>query len=262
MVGIACRKPSELSLSEATGIRQRLAAILAADAVGYSRLMAQDDQGTVVTLDAARSTFRNAIHARSGRVVDMAGDSVLAVFETAAGAVGAALDVQRVLESQANKLPEDRRMRFRIGVHLGDLIEKPDGSIYGDGVNIASRLQALALPGGVTVSDAVRSSVRNRVRGSFEDIGQQQVKNIADPVHAFRMHPEDGLATTGRNDATVDSKSIAVLPFVDMSERHDQEYFSDGLSEELIDHLSHAPGLKVIARTSSFQFKGKNEECG
>jgi adenylate cyclase len=246
-------------LSEATGIRQRLAAILAADAVGYSRLMAQDDQGTVETLDGARSTFRNAIHANSGRVIDMAGDSVLAVFETAAGAVGAALDVQRVLESQAAKVPEDRCMRFRIGVHLGDLIEKPDGSIYGEGVNIASRLQVLASPGGVTVSDAVRSSVRNRVRASFEDMGEQQFKNIADPVHAFRMHPEDGLGT-GRNRATVDSKSIAVLPFVDLSEKHDQEYFSDGLSEELIDHLSHAPGLKVIARTSSFQFKGKNED--
>ena len=174
-------------MSEAKGIRQRLAAILAADAAGYSRLMAQDEQATVAALDAAREAFRAAIQAHGGHVIDMAGDSVLAVFETAASAVSTALDVQQALEALADGVPADRRMRFRIGVHMGDIIEKPDGTVYGDGVNIAARLEGLALPGGITVSDAVRGSVRHRVAATFEDLGDQQVKNITDPVRAFRV---------------------------------------------------------------------------
>ena len=149
--------------------------------------MALDEQATVTSLDAARDAFAAAIRNHNGRVIDMAGDSVLAVFETAGGAVSAALDVQQNLEVLATGAPADRRMRFRIGVHLGDIIEKADGSIYGDGVNIAARLQGLALPGGITVSDAVRGSVRNRLAATFEDLGDQQVKNIADPVRAFRV---------------------------------------------------------------------------
>jgi len=167
--------------------RQRLAAILAADAAGYSRLMAADEAGTVVALDAARACFRSAIEAQRGRVIDMAGDSVLALFETAAGAVSAALAVQGQLAAQAAELPEERRMRFRIGVHLGDVIEKPDGSIYGDGVNIAARLQALAEAGGVTVSDAVHGAVKKRIAARFDDQGEQQVKNIGEPVRAYRV---------------------------------------------------------------------------
>ena len=126
-------------------LKQRLAAILAADVAGYSRLMAADERATVQSLDAARALFRARIEANQGRVIDMAGDSVLAVFETAAGAVLAALDVQRQIESLLGDVPEDRRMRFRVGVHLGDVIEKGDGTIYGDGVNIAARLEGLAL---------------------------------------------------------------------------------------------------------------------
>ena len=131
-----------------TSTRQRLAAILAADVAGYSRLMAADERATVQSLDAARALFRSRIQANQGRVIDMAGDSVLAVFETAAGAVLAALDVQQEIESLLGDVPEERRMRFRIGVHLGDVIEKGDGTIYGDGVNIAARLEGLALPAG------------------------------------------------------------------------------------------------------------------
>ncbi|MEO6410012.1 MAG: adenylate/guanylate cyclase domain-containing protein [Burkholderiaceae bacterium] len=170
------------------GNRHRLAAILAADAAGYSRLMAHDEEATVASLDEARNAFRVAIQANGGRVIDMAGDSVLAVFETAAGAVSAALEVQKALEDRAAGIPADRRMRFRIGVHLGDVIEKPDGSVYGDGVNIAARLEGLALAGGITVSDAVQGAVRHRIAASFEDLGDQLVKNIADPVRAFRVH--------------------------------------------------------------------------
>jgi class 3 adenylate cyclase len=159
--------------------RQRLAAILSADAEGYSRLMAQDERATLAALDAARAVFRREIDLHHGRVVDMAGDSVLAVFDTATGAVNAALGAQKSLGASA--------LRFRIGVHLGDVIEKADGTIYGDGVNIAARLQALAAAGGVTVSDAVRGSVKSRVGASFDDQGEQQVKNMPEPIRAYRV---------------------------------------------------------------------------
>ncbi|MCZ6666990.1 MAG: adenylate/guanylate cyclase domain-containing protein, partial [Gammaproteobacteria bacterium] len=170
-----------------TGLKQRLAAILAADVAGYSRLMAADEHATVAALDAARAVFRSEIESNQGRVIDMAGDSVLAVFETATGAVSSALAVQAQLGSLIGDVPEDRRMHFRIGVHLGDVIEKSDGTIYGDGVNIAARLEGLAEPGGITVSDAVQGVVRGKVPASFVDQGEQTVKNIPQPVRAFRV---------------------------------------------------------------------------
>jgi adenylate cyclase len=148
--------------------------------------MAQDDIGTVASLEAARSVFRSEIELHRGRVVDTAGDSVLAIFETAAGAVSTALAVQRQLEDLATGVPADRCLRFRIGVHLGDVIQKPDGTVYGDGVNIAARLQSLALPGGVAVSDAVQAAVRHRIAATFEDLGEQHAKNI-DPLRVYRV---------------------------------------------------------------------------
>ena len=182
--------------------RKRLAAILAADAVGYSRLMAHDEQATVAALDAARSVFRTTIAAHDGRVIDTAGDSVLAIFETAAGAVTAAIVVQQRIEALVDGVPADRRMRFRIGVHMGDVIEKSDGTIYGDGVNIASRLEGLAQPGGIAVSDAVHGAVRNRIAATFEDLGDQQVKNIADPVHVYAARPlAPGVRLAQRSEA-------------------------------------------------------------
>lgn len=166
--------------------RTRLLAVLAADAVGYSRLISLDDLGTVEALDAARAVFSAEIAGHDGRVIDMAGDSVLAVFETATAAVKAALAIQRQLAASTGQdLPDDRRMRFRIGVHVGDVIEKTDGTVYGDGVNIAARLQGLADPGGVTVSHAVQGIVTGRVEIGFVDIGEQTVKNIAQCVRAF-----------------------------------------------------------------------------
>ena len=172
--------PAAAAAAEQPGqFRQRLAAILSADAEGYSRLMAQDEHATLGALDAARAVFRREIELNHGRVVDMAGDSVLAVFDTATGAVTAALGAQKSLDASA--------LRFRIGVHLGDVIEKADGTIYGDGVNIAARLQALAAAGGVTVSDAVRGSVKSRVGASFDDQGEQQVKNMPEPIRAYRV---------------------------------------------------------------------------
>ena len=177
-----------------TELRQRLEAILAADAAGYSRLMSVDEAATVVALDAARGIFRTQIESRQGRVIDTAGDSVLAVFETARGAVEAALAIQRELDASSRDIPEDRRMRFRIGVHLGDVIEKADGTVYGAGVNIAARLQALAEPGGIAVSEAIYGAVKNRLKLACADLGEQKVKNIADPVRAYALRFKEGQA--------------------------------------------------------------------
>src|SRR5437879_11128836 len=151
--------------------------------------MTADEQATVAALDAARAIFRSRIESSQGRVIDMAGDSVLAVFDSATGAVSAAVAVQKALEAAARTTSDDRRMRFRIGVHLGDLIEKADGTVYGDGVNIAARLEGLAEPGGITVSDAVHGAVRGKINAEFVDQGEQWVKNITHPVRAFKVVP-------------------------------------------------------------------------
>ena len=252
--------------------RQRLVAILAADAAGYSRLMAADDRATVAALDAARAVFRAQIESHQGRVIDMAGDSVLAAFETAIGAVDAALAVQRALPALHAAVAEDQRLRFRIGVHLGDVIEKPDGTVYGDGVNIAARLQALAEPGGIMISDAVHGAVRGKVAASFADQGEHQVKNIAYPVRAFALGIDAG-ATAPAAPAPAPAppppppppptlalpakSSIAVLPFTNMSGDPEQDYFADGMVEDIITALARMGVFFVIARNSSFVYKGQ-----
>ena len=237
-----------------TTVRQRLAAILAADVAGYSRLMAGDELATLAALDSARGIFREHIETHQGRVIDMAGDSVLAVFDTATGAVAAALAVQEGLVAMAAAVPEDRQMRFRIGVHLGDVMEKADGTVYGDGVNIAARLEGLAEPGGITVSDAVQSAVRGRVSATFADQGEQQVKNIVHTVHAYRLVKAQREAVSS---ASSEKPSIAVLPFANMSGDPEQEYFADGISEDILTGLSKLRWFFVIARNSSFTYKGK-----
>ncbi len=244
-----------------TGSALRLVAILAADAAGYSRLMAVDEGATVAALDAARALFRARIEAHRGRVVDMAGDSVLAVFETAAGAVSAALAVQRDLDAALGPVPESRQMRFRIGVHLGDVIEKSDGTVYGDGVNIAARLQTLADVGGITVSDAVHGAVRGKVTASFVDQGEQEVKNIPHPVRAFAVHASGGTPgsapTAPEGGLSSPANSIAVLPFTNMSGDPEQDYFADGMVEDIITALARMRVFFVIARNSSFVYRGK-----
>jgi predicted ATPase/DNA-binding winged helix-turn-helix (wHTH) protein len=171
-------------------VRHRLTAILAADAAAYSRVMAEDDRIALSALDAARAVFRTHIQAQGGRIIDTAGDSVLASFETATGAVRAAVAIQRKLSITAHGQRNAARLSFRIGVHLGDVLEKADGSVYGDGVNIAARLQALCEPGGVMVSQAVHGAVASRIRGGFDDAGEQTLKNISQPVRAFRLRAE------------------------------------------------------------------------
>ena len=241
--------------------RQRLAAILAADVSGYSRLMACDEPGTVSALDAAREVFARRIGSLQGRVIDMAGDSILAVFETAAGAVGTALAVQQELNARAEGLPEACRMRFRIGVHLGDIIEKADGTVYGDGVNTAARLEALAEPGGVCVSETVECALRHRVAASFDDLGEQMLKNLPKPVRAFRVRPVASVqpaatAPAAAHHERADKPAIAVLPFDNMSGEAEQEFFADGITEDIITELSRFRGLFVISRNSSFKYKG------
>ena len=244
-------------------LRHRLAAILVADVAGYSRLMADDERGTLAALDVARGVFRLLIESNRGRVIDMAGDSVLAVFDSANGAVAAALTIQDALTGECMKLPEHRRMLFRIGIHLGDVIEKPDGTVYGDGVNIAARLQSLADPGGLTVSDSVKTAVRGKVSAAFEDQGEQSVKNISEPVRTSKVVPagKAGPRPPGSGAeiglALPDKPSIAVLPFTNMSGDAEQEYFADGITEDIITDISQVSGLFVVARNSSFVFKGR-----
>jgi adenylate cyclase len=255
---------------EGSALRHRLVAILVADAVEYSRLMSIDERTTVHALESARSVFRAAIASNGGRLVDTAGDSILAVFDTAAGAATAALAAQQELAAATTEVAEDRRMRFRIGVHLGDVIEKIDGSVYGDGVNIAARLQSLAEPGGVTISDAVRGAVRGKVAAHFVDQGEQRVKNIAEAVRVYRMtagevgkvthQPQATQATSapGEIDLSLpDKPSIAVLAFANMSGDAEHEYFTDGITEDIITELSRFDSLFVIASHSSFNYKGK-----
>ena len=238
-------------------LKQRLVAILAADAAGYSRLMAGDDRATVAALDTARAVFRRQIEANQGRVIDMAGDSVLAVFETATGAVAAALAIQQEIGASVEAVPEDRRLRFRIGVHLGDVIEKADGTVYGDGVNIAARLEGLAEPGGIILSDMVHGAVRDRIKATFEDAGEHNVKNIPRAVRAYRVLGEaavprhcasaavakPSLAGGEIDLSLLDKPSIAVLPFANMSGDPEQDYFADGLVEDIITTLSKISGL-------------------
>ena len=255
-----------------TGFRQRLAAILVADAAGYSRLMAADERGTIAALDSARTMFRRQIEAYQGRVIDMAGDSVLALFETATGAVSAALAVQRDLDAPHGGVLEDRQMRFRIGVHLGDVFEKSDGTAYGDGVNVASRLQAMAEPGGVIVSESVRAAVKGKLEAVFTDEGEKAPKNIAEPVRTWSvsgtapipepgkaaLQPKPAITTSFEVDLSLpDKPSIAVLPFTNLSGDVEQEHFCDGVVEDIITELSRFKSLFVISRNSSFTYKDR-----
>jgi adenylate cyclase len=236
---------------------QRLAAILAADVAGYSRLMEADAPATVATLEACRAVFRDHVDSCGGRIVDTAGDSVLAVFASAIGAVEAALAIQDALGERNGALAEDRRMRFRIGVNLGDVIEKPDGSVYGSGVNVAARLEGLAEPGGICLSANAHEQVEGRLDAAFEDIGEHEVKNIARPVRAYKI----GSDTRAEPPPTpAERPSIAVLAFENLSGDVEQEYFADGIAEDLITALSRMRWLSVTARNSTFSYKGQSPD--
>lgn len=290
-------------MSESTQTR-KLAAILAADVSGYSRLMADNEQATVQTLTEYRRVFADQTERHRGRVVDTAGDSVLATFDSPVEAVECAVDIQRELAHRNGLLPDDRRMAFRIGINLGDVILRDDGTVYGDGVNIAARLESLAQPGGITVSGTVFDHVENKLPVGFEFTGEHVVKNIAKPICAYRVEadidPEPTRAkshgswsrrsalaagvmaliligtTSGwylwhTNHWIADRKgqtealgqpgvAIAVMPFENLSGDASQEFFADGVTDEIITALGRFQNLRVAARTNTFRYKGKTQD--
>jgi len=285
--------------------KRKLAAILSADVKGYSRLMGEDEEGTIRTLNAYKEVMAGFIQKHQGRVVVAPGDSVLAEFASVVDAVRCAVEIQEELKERNKELPEERRMEFRIGVNLGDVVEERD-TIYGDGVNIAARLESLAEAGGICISGMVYDNIKNKLAFGYQYVGEQVVKNIKDPVRVYRILMEPGVRKAerclrskmkGRRGLVLgflavfvvlaavvalwqfylrpappphevaskekmafplpDKPSIAVLPFVNMSGDKEQEYFSDGITEDLITDLSKVSGLLVIARNSTFTYKGK-----
>lgn len=230
-------------------MERRLAAILAADVVGYSRHMGDDEAGTHAELKRLRhELIDRKITEHSGRIVKLTGDGFLAEFSSVVNAVACAAEMQRSVRAQETKL------QFRIGVNLGDIIAD-DGDIYGDGVNVAVRLESIAQPGGISVSHAVRNQVGNRLDLVFEDRGDQQLKNIAEPIRVFDVVLDQPAAQ--RPPTNNHRPSIAVLPFTNMSGDPEQEYFSDGITEDIITDLSKVSGLSVIARHTAFTCRGK-----
>jgi adenylate cyclase len=242
---------------------RRLAAILAADVVGYSRLMANDESGTLKALNRHREVdFNPNVSRHNGRIVKLMGDGTLVEFASVVDAVNCALAIQLAANAVADQSP---KIVLRIGINLGDIVTQGD-DIYGDGVNIAARLEQLAIPGGLCISSVVKESIGGRITEPFNDGGEVTVKNIQRPLRVFHWHPEK---TTSGNRQPLsqaaeqtrpENPSIAVLPFDNMSGDAEQEYFSDGISEDIITDLSKVSGLLVIARNSSFAYKGKSTD--
>jgi adenylate cyclase len=287
-------------MAEEPSIQRRLAAILAADIAGYSRLMHEDEATTVRDLKAHQSAILPLIGRHGGRIIDTAGDGIMAEFPSVIGATECAVEIQTVMAERNQRVPESRRMRFRIGINLGDVIHD-ETRIYGDGINIAARLEALAEPGGVLVSNTVYDQVRGKLALTFEDAGERQVKNIEQPVRMYRLHipgaPSKAAAKPVRQPAMTNPRrwlvwgvaaflillgagvawwigppffpgrgagsaeaprlSIVVLPFNNLSGDPSQEYFADGISEDLTSDLSRLAGSFVISRNTAFTFKGK-----
>jgi adenylate cyclase len=285
-------------------VKRKLTAILSADVKGYSRLMGEDEEWTLRTLNTYKEVMRSLIQQYRGRVVNAPGDNVLAEFASVVDAVQCSVEIQQVLRARNALLPENRRMEFRIGINLGDVIEEGD-SIYGDGVNIAARLEGLAEAGGICISESAYQQIENKLPLKYEYLGEHEVKNIAKPVRVYRAQIESGEPSHAKLKTKVESKnrkyltiaamvvviiaaaalwqfvwrpshraiekadpkkmafplpdkpSIAVLPFVNMSEDPKQEYFADGMTEEVITALSKTPRIFVIARNSTFTYKGK-----
>jgi len=285
-------------------IKRKLTAILSADVKGYSRLMGEDEEWTLRTLNTYKEVMRSLIQQYRGRVVNAPGDNVLAEFASVVDAVQCAVEIQQVLRARNALLPENRRMEFRIGINLGDVIEEGD-SIYGDGVNIAARLEGLAEAGGICISESAYQQIENKLPLKYEYLGEHEVKNIAKPVRVYRAQIESGEPSQAKVKAKGEGKnrkyltiaamvvviiaatalwqfvwrpshravekadpkkmafplpdkpSIAVLPFANMSDDPKQEYFSDGITEEIITALSKTPRIFVIARNSTFTYKGK-----
>jgi TolB-like protein/class 3 adenylate cyclase len=239
-------------------VDRKLVAILAADVAGYSRLMGADEEGTLSRLKLHRRELIDPkIAERRGRIVKTTGDGMLVEFGSVVDAVRCAIDVQRGMAERNAESSDDARIAFRVGINLGDIIIDGD-DIHGDGVNVAARLEAIAEPGGICISDAAYQQVRDRLDAAFEDSGEQALKNIARPVRVYRVRLNGGPAPAASPAlALPDKPSIAVLPFQNMSGDPEQEYFADGMVEEIITALSRFRQLFVIARNSSFTYKGR-----
>jgi len=237
-------------------VERKLAAIFAADIAGYSRLMARDEVGTFARLKACRAIIDRLIALHRGRIVNTAGDSVVADFASAVDAVQCAVAVQTAIAAENSGAAADEPMQFRIGVHVGDVMVDGE-NLLGDGVNIAARLEALAEPGMICVSAAARDHIGNKLPLGFDDLGDQQVKNIAQAIRVYRVQPETPVTQPLAALPLPDKPSIAVLPFANMSGDPEQEYFADGMVEEIITALSRIRWLFVIARNSTFTYKGQ-----
>ena len=245
-------------------VKRKLAAILAADIVGYSRLMGADETGTLAQLKTHRKELIDPkIAEHCGRIVKTTGDGILVEFASVVDAVQCAVEVQRAMTQRNAHVPEDRRLEFRVGINLGDIIIDGD-DIYGDGVNIAARLEGLAEPGGICISGTAFDQVEGKLDYGYEFSGEQQVKNIEKPVRVYSVRPDKddqvekpSADKAGEKSPPHDKPSIAVLPFTNMSGDPEQAYFSDGITEDIITDLSKVSGLFVIARHSSFTYRGK-----
>jgi TolB-like protein/class 3 adenylate cyclase len=245
---------------------RRLAAILAADVAGYSRLMGVDEEGTHERLKVhLRELVDPKIREHRGRIVKNTGDGMLVEFPSVVDAVRCAAELQRAMIDREAGVPEDHRIRFRVGINLGDVIAEDD-DIFGDGVNVAARLEALAEPGGICISRTVRDHIRDKLAYAFEDLGEQNVKNIARPVRVYALRPEvvadlpaSSVPITWpiSQPAAVRRLSIVVLPFANLSNDPEQQYFADGITEDLTTDLSRIADMFVISRNTAFTYQGK-----
>src|SRR6476661_336929 len=240
-------------------MERRLTAILAADVVGYSRLMGANESGTLAALDTLRAEFINPkVSEHQGRTVKLTGDGMLVEFPSVVNAVACATELQRGIRKRNAGVPQDQRIEFRMGVNLGDVIVE-GGDIFGDGVNVAARLESIAPVGGITVSQSVCDHVGNRLGLTFEDMGERRLKNIERPIRVYTISIDTLSQSPDRASAPAEEKpSIAVLPFNNMSGDPEQEYFSDGITEDIITDLSKVSALFVVARNTAFTYKGKH----
>ncbi len=238
-------------------VERRLAAILAADVAGYSRLIGHDEEGTLAALKSCRrEVIDPKIAEHRGRIVKTTGDGALVEFASAVDAVRCAVEVQRGMADRNAHLPDTSRIEFRIGINVGDIVSD-EGDIFGDGVNVAARLEGLSEPGGICVSGRVHEDVQGKLEVSFEDAGEQQLKNISRPVKVFRVRPEKATVRAAVPLASRKRPSIAVLPFQNMSGDPEQDYFADGMVDEIITGLSRIKWLSVVSRNSSYIYKNK-----